>query len=232
MLCVTAALISLSLAMIACAKDTNLRTVQRAFQEASVAKDANITFDPSVILQVQFPQADGTLLDLTAGGHVPRNATANMPLFNLFSPAFKFPVRESTEPESTEPSSSARGPGTFLVSMVDLDAPTPQQPNMSEIRHFLGPDFTLSPPKSDGLAPLTNSTPAISSFRQPTPPVGSDAHRYVFLIFSQPPGFDNQTLVTPQTPITNFSISKFAAATGLGNPLGGTFMLVAPDASE
>jgi hypothetical protein len=54
---------------------------------------------------------------------------------------------------------------------------------------------------------------------------------YVFLIFNQPPGFDSQTLVTPNTSISNFNLSSFAAATGLGAPIGGTFMLVAPDPS-
>ena len=57
-------------------------------------------------------------------------------------------------------------------------------------------------------------------------------NRYVLLLFPQPAGFDNQTLVTPNTPISNFNISAFAAEVGLGNPLGGTFMLVGPDANS
>ena len=68
--------------------------------------------------------------------------------------------------------------------MVDLDAPTPQNPNASQIRHFLGDNFTLEPPNRNGLSLLTNSTPALSDFLQPTPPAGSDPHRYVFPRFS------------------------------------------------
>ncbi|EEB96198.1 hypothetical protein MPER_04706, partial [Moniliophthora perniciosa FA553] len=113
--------------------------------------------------------------------------------------------------------------GPFVVAAVDPDAPTPQDPTNAQIRHFLGGDFT-----NEGGA-LTNSTPAITSFRQPTPPAGSPAHRYVFLLFRQSPEFDQQTLVNSSSPVQLFNISSFAAATGLGDPIAGTFMLVAPD---
>ena len=61
--------------------------------------------------------------------------------------------------------------------MVDLDAPTPQQPTSAQIRHFLGGNFALGTPDANGLSLLSNSTPALSEFRQPTPPAGSDPHR-------------------------------------------------------
>ena len=68
---------------------------------------------------------------------------------------------------------------SFVVAMVDLDAPTPQNPNVSEIRHFLGGNFKLDSeaPGHIGLSLLSNSTPALSNFLQPTPPAGSDPHR-------------------------------------------------------
>jgi hypothetical protein len=54
---------------------------------------------------------------------------------------------------------------------------------------------------------------------------------YVFLLFEQPSGFDEKAaaFVNSTTPISKFNISAFAAEVGLGNPLGGTFMLVGPD---
>lgn len=54
-------------------------------------------------------------------------------------------------------------------------------------------------------------------------------HRYIFLLFEQPEGFNDQTVVTPETPISLFNISAFAARVGLGDPIAGTFMLVAPN---
>jgi hypothetical protein len=60
--------------------------------------------------------------------------------------------------------------------MVDPDALTPQMPTIAQIRHFLGGDFHLD----EQTGKLTNSTPAISEYLQPTPPAGSDPHRFVF----------------------------------------------------
>lgn len=65
----------------------------------------------------------------------------------------------------------ARSRGPFVIAAVDPDAPTPQTPTSAQIRHFLGGDFTRFRDT------LTNSTPAVSEFRQPTPPAGSPAHR-------------------------------------------------------
>ena len=52
--------------------------------------------------------------------------------------------------------------------------------------------------------------------------------RYVLLLFQQSVAFNTQTEVNVTTSAENFNISQFAAETGLGNPLGGSFMLVGP----
>ncbi|KZV66228.1 PEBP-like protein [Peniophora sp. CONT] len=224
------ALLALFAAGLARADDTSLPAVVAAFDKANIPTDAFITFDPSLLLQVQFPQADGSLVNVTAGVQLPRNATVGPPLFNILEAnetatglnAKRLPPIKDGPLDSTD----------FVVAMVDLDAPTPQDPTSAQIRHFLGSNFTLaSPPAGSDLAPLVNSTPALSNFLQPTPPAGSDAHRYVFLLFAQSPEFDDQTLVNSTTSIANFNISSFAAATGLGDPLAGSFILVAPDPS-
>lgn len=59
-----------------------------------------------------------------------------------------------------------------------------------------------------------------------------DLASYVFLLFSQPEEFDAQTIVGSSTPRMNFNISSFAADIGLGDPIGGAFILVGPDASN
>jgi len=76
------------------------------------------------------------------------------------------------------PTFTIRGEGTgpFVVAAVDPDAPTPQSPTLSQIRHFLGGDFV-----ANSSFILSNSTAAISEWVQPAPPAGSDAHRYGLL---------------------------------------------------
>ncbi|KAF5376833.1 hypothetical protein D9757_008895 [Collybiopsis confluens] len=184
------------------AQDKSLVAVKAAFKAAQIPEDIFFTFDPTVLLEVTLPQPSGESITLHAGINLPRNATAGPPSFAVVGPA---------------------GKGPFVIAAVDPDAPTPQAPTNAEIRHFLGGNFVGSRGEPES---LTNSTPAISEFRQPTPPAGSDAHRYTFLIFNQPRGFNNQTLVNSTTSVSNFNLSSFALATGLGQPIGGTFMLL------
>jgi hypothetical protein len=96
-----------------------------------------------------------------------------------YSSSNKYLTRLSCPATAGPPHFSVLGPATqgpFVVAAVDLDAPTPQAPTSAQIRHFLGGNFIRSPSKS---LLLSNTTPAISEFRQPTPPAGSDPHRSV-----------------------------------------------------
>jgi len=130
----------------------------------------------------------------------------------------------------------------YVLITVDPDAPTPQNPTSSQIRHFLGANF------HDVGGALVNKTAAISEWIQPTPPAGSDAHRqvneaekgatkiltwvhrYIFLLFKQSYSFNDQTLINSTSPISLFNVSSFAEQTSLGDPIAGTLLLVAPAA--
>ncbi|KAJ7021584.1 PEBP-like protein [Mycena alexandri] len=195
----------LALALAVASQDTSIRKVDAAFAAANLPANLDITFKPTALLEVSLPQATGPPITLHAGIQVPRNGntdTAGPPTFHVVGDV---------------------GKGPFVVAAVDPDAPTPQAPTSAQIRHFLGGNFF----NHGGL--LKNTTPAISEFRQPTPPAGSDAHRYTFLLFHQSEAFASQTLVNANTSVSLFNISQFAAAVDLGNPIAGTFMLVAPD---
>ncbi|KAF9045299.1 PEBP-like protein [Panaeolus papilionaceus] len=195
--------VSLLVAIVA-AQDLRVNEVRKAFNDANIPRDLHITFNPRGLLEVTFPQAAGASpITIHAGEQVPRADTAGPPIFNVVG-------------------LSPRQRGPFVVATVDPDAPTPQMPTVAQIRHFLGVNFFLEGTR------LVNRTAAISDFKQPTPPAGSPAHRYVFLLFDQPPNFAQQTEVTSTTSILSFNISAFASEVGLGNPLAGTFMLVAP----
>ncbi|KAK0244481.1 PEBP-like protein [Armillaria nabsnona] len=189
-------------------QDTSLAKVQQAFDLAHIPEDIALPFDPSLLLEVSLPQTTGSAIVLKAGVQLPRNATVGPPSFTLIG-------RDV-------------GNGPFVIATVDPDAPTPQDPNIAQVRHFLGGNF-LTERLFAGATVLTNRTAAVSGWLQPTPPAGSDAHRYIFLVFKQPRDFNDQVLVDAATPVTSFNISAFGAAVGLGKAIAGTFMLVAPD---
>ncbi|KAK0460047.1 PEBP-like protein [Desarmillaria tabescens] len=205
-------------------QDTSLREVKQAFDDANIPEDIDLPFNPRFLLEVSLPQTSGSVIVLKAGVQLPRNATVGPPSFTLAG----HDIRD----------------GPFVVAAIDPDAPSPQNTTNAQVRHFLGGNF-VSSRRSPGRAILTNTTAAVSDWRQPTPTAGTHrcayiglyllllftSYRYTFLVFNQPRGFNGQTLVNATTPITMFNISEFGEAVGLGNPIAGTFMLVAADSA-
>ena len=101
--------------------------------------------------------------------------------------------------------------------MVDPDAPSSQNPNVSQILHWLQPNVTFSPSASYTATFGTTVVP----YAPPAPPLGSGFHRYILLLFSQPANF-----VIPQafqaynaTNRAKFNATTFASIGGLGAPV-------------
>jgi len=127
---------------------------------------------------------------------------------------------------------------SWVITIVDPDAPTPQNPNNSQFLHFIGQDFkvdTASRVALTNVTGLTNHSQALVEFFPPSPPAGSDPHRYVVLVYVQPDNFNTTALaffngtIGPQASFRNkFNITNFATNTSLGNPIAGNFFLVGP----
>ena len=66
------------------------------------------------------------------------------------------------------------GHGPFVIALIDPDALTPQNPNISQINHFLGGNFFVGK-QHDCL--LVNTTPAVTEYYSPHPPKVTDPHR-------------------------------------------------------
>ncbi|KAH8114709.1 hypothetical protein DFH11DRAFT_1495684, partial [Phellopilus nigrolimitatus] len=112
---------------------------------------------------------------------------------------------------------------TFLVGIFDLgNASSDSAPPTV---HFLGGNFTANS-SGDALSMLTNSTPALLDYTPPGAPSGTDADRFVYLVFNQTENADFSSVSTSQTQ--NFSISDFINQTGLNAPIGGTMVWLKP----
>ena len=136
----------------------------------------SLAFEPQVLLEVAFPQPSAKPITLRAGEQLLRNGKLDngVPSHNLTN--FMLLLAETAGPPIFNVV-GARSRGPFVVATVDLDAPTPQTRTSAQIRHFLGGNFFLETPRAPTL--LSNKTAALSPFIQPTPPAGSDPHRYV-----------------------------------------------------
>ncbi|OCH91134.1 PEBP-like protein [Obba rivulosa] len=178
---------------------------------AAIPKEAHLVFNPTVYLDVIFPQANGSLVQLaTAGSTLTEAETGVVPEFAISSNA-----------------SSLTG---FVVIAVDLDAPFRTAPVLAQWLHFMGGAFMPEPtadlsPNSD-VVMLSSSVKPVMTWENPDPQ-GTEPHRYVFLLWEQSPQFCSQNIVKPNQSRALFNVSKFAEEVGLGNPIGGTFMLVA-----
>ncbi|KAI0265879.1 phosphatidylethanolamine-binding protein [Gloeopeniophorella convolvens] len=185
-------------------------TVMQTFQNASIVPSVIPTFNVSSLLDLVFNSTTTPDLAIVPGQNVSiEQATVPQPLFFLAT------------------NETALLNETFVLVIVDPDALTPQQPNLSDFRHFLGLDFRLARGASGNHSQLTNTTPALTEFLAPAPPPGSDPHRYVTLLYLQPANFTTvaPTLINASTPRNNTNLTAFVAATHLGSPVAGTFYL-------
>ncbi|KAF9559282.1 PEBP-like protein [Agrocybe pediades] len=188
-----------------------LAEVVDQFHRHNIPEDLHIDFNPLVQLQVTFPQVNGSSISVDAGRQLEKNATLLSPSYSIDGHA---------------------GPGPFVIICVDPDAPTPQNRTLSEVRHFMGGNFSLT----DARDPhhLVNTTEATTYYHEPRPIRSSAIHRYIFLLYKQSSAYTAaaQTLTNPNYAIVRFNLSSFMNTAGLDQPIGGTFMLVGPDASS
>ncbi|KAL1637795.1 hypothetical protein SLS56_000350 [Neofusicoccum ribis] len=192
---------------------------------ASALAQTPPNFSPStdVTLDATFDSNSTTPAFFVNGGVFARNATQTAP--QLFLPA------NTTFANGTQPP-------TFLILMVDPDAPSPQDNSRGEILHWIQPSARLSRsvesvtgPNGTSLAMLSaTDDEAIVPYAGPAPPsVGP--HRYIIMLFRQPSadGFelpDQFAQYADGAQRQNFNASAFVAAAGLADPIAATYFLV------
>ncbi|KAF3913545.1 hypothetical protein ABW20_dc0103773 [Dactylellina cionopaga] len=126
---------------------------------------------------------------------------------------------------------------TFIILMVDPDAPSPQNNSLGQILHWLQPGVKVPINTQKVMAPDnattylkldTTSTGAIAPYRGPAPP-SIDPHRYIFMLFLQPS--QNFQLPTGFEQYQGgnerrlFNADQFVQAAGLSGPIAGNFFL-------
>ena len=82
----------------------------------------------------------------------------------------------------------------YLAICVDPDGPYPSFTVLSPILHWIQSGLEVS--SSTGL--LATNDPPVANYVGPGPPPGSSPHRYIFLLYEQPAGFDYRGFVPPE----------------------------------
>ncbi|KAI1110927.1 PEBP-like protein [Nemania sp. NC0429] len=126
------------------------------------------------------------------------------------------------------------GPSTKYVAVaIDLDAPFPSFPFLGPILHGLHIDLVAGAPDGDGFAPLEGAPEWLVPYIGPGPPRPSAPHRYVFMVFEQPPSLDAAKTkellgLGPQVKLTSrmwWDELGFEKKLGLGEVLAGNYHL-------
>ncbi|TRM70371.1 phosphatidylethanolamine-binding protein [Schizophyllum amplum] len=190
--------------------------VRAAFYAAKIVPDILPSFEPTRMLKVNFtnPELDYPTVIIEPGVLLTHNQTKYMPQFS---------ISNFTESDAEQ---------TYVIIQIDPDAPTPQDPWASQIRHYMGTNYTADVEVESDLL-LKNISVPIGDWVRPNPPAGSDPHRYIVLLYPQPENFTAESVApfyNSSSSILNFNLTEFTEATGLGMPVAGTYFLTAPDA--
>jgi len=202
-----------ALALSVAAQDA-LTTANNAFQAFSIVPDVLPSFNARIQFTVTFTDpATNQTINVTPGQQLTVEQVKNEPVFGI---------------NSTLPQIAGL---PYLIAMVDPDALTPENHNVSQIRHFVGAGF-FSAGITNNQYTMTNNTPALSNYLSPSPPNGSEPHRYTLLLYlvtqngSITPPADFNTTNVAEFNITHF-IDELSTAGNQGNftLVGGNFFL-------
>ncbi|GBM89914.1 Protein D1 [Araneus ventricosus] len=95
--------------------------------------------------------------------------------------------------------------------MIDPDMPSPQNPSLACYRHWLIENIP---------GDLVNFGDLVSWYEPPEPPIDSDPHRYIFLVYEQLTKLKDHL---DNNQRTHFNLQKFTKDRGLQGPIAGNF---------
>lgn len=97
-----------------------------------------------------------------------------------------------------------------MAICLDLDAPFASAPLLSPILHWLQPGLHASSSTSGqrDVELDSSSTRFVADWAPAGPPPGAAPHRYVFLLYNQPDGFDGKKFGQPAAEGEKFGMLK------------------------
>lgn len=110
-----------------------------------------------------------------------------------------------------------------VLIMIDLDVVRNgiRIPNL----HWIAPSITSGTTNVSQLTLAAADAANGVEYRQPSPPVGDYAHRYIYLLYSQPSTFPS-TLGNLTNNRIGFNLTNFSAEYGLTTPVAANYILV------
>ncbi|KAF2806917.1 phosphatidylethanolamine-binding protein [Mytilinidion resinicola] len=138
--------------------DGSLSSVRDALKEAEIIPTVIDDFSPILTLDVSWPKKDAELGNTLKVKHVQDEPTITLKSGNgsTLLDVLNLGGKKNT---------------TYVVALTDPDAPSRDNPEWSEICHWI-------------VAVTANKTETIMPYKAPGPPPKTGKHRYVFLVFA------------------------------------------------
>ncbi|PWY81528.1 PEBP-like protein [Aspergillus sclerotioniger CBS 115572] len=120
--------------------------------------------------------------------------------------------------------------GTYMAVCLDLDAPFASFNFMSPILHWIQPGL-LPVRTQSGNYILRVAAPFVADYMGPHPPPRVAPHRYLFILFEQPPGFEVKHHAPAKGrkfgkwPRMRYNLDKWSKKIGLGPVVGANYIL-------
>ncbi|KAI5819606.1 phosphatidylethanolamine-binding protein [Pyronema omphalodes] len=155
-----------------------------------------------------FDKTSGIQLVVSVGGTeiengqlVPLSETKKLPTFAL------------------GPSSPVNTSSKYIIVAVDPDAPSRSNPILAQFLHYMNTDFSPVSATNRNIT-SSNDRPTVK-YIAPSPPIGTGAHRYVWLLYQQPDGFQAKNI--PTADRVGFNVTKWAEENGLKPAISGSY---------
>jgi hypothetical protein len=196
------ALVSLALLSLTTAQSDpalGIEAIEAHFKQAGITPGLFTVFNPIAVLDLTY---DGVTGPIPVGKPLTKDQVAPTPKLTI-----------------TGANSSLAFTDTYTICMVDA-GPVGTDDSKGVTRHWLVNSVHITDKKAVG----TDGT-AITQYAGPAPPAGSGPHRYVVLIYAQPPNFVAPAeLSQPNTPVAVFDLAKYSS--NLGPIIAATYITV------
>ena len=154
----------------------NITEVENSFKASGLVPDVLSSANFSLLLDIEFPaDSSGAIastgLNITQPG---QSSSRRLPTSHLRSCAVTsfLPSFSIHDPEAGVNLNS-----TFVLVVVDPDAPTPQNRSVAEVLHYMGGGYKVSGNIADHGFTLASNVTAVMPYFPPSPPNTSDPHR-------------------------------------------------------
>lgn len=175
-----------------------IEAIEAHFSGSGITPSLLPTFDPSALLSVTF----GATV-VTPGQALTQDQVAPTPSLSV-----------------TPANSTVSFSGTYTIAMVDA-GPVGTDESQGVTRHWLVNGVQIADNKvgTDGTA--------ITQYAGPAPPAGSGPHRYVILLYAQPPTFSAPAEFSqPNIGVSVFNLGNYVQSSGLGPIVAGNYITV------